>query len=56
MKLYIYDNDNEIVAIIDRDTNEDCEVVAGELYSDTDTYGWSYANHGLTEIIATEYV
>ena len=56
MKLYIYDNDNEIRAIIDRDTNEDCEVVATELYGDTDAYGWSYADYGLTETVNTEYL
>lgn len=43
MKLYIFDKEtNEIVVIVNGETNEACESKAEELDYDLDLYAWSY--------------
>jgi hypothetical protein len=43
MKLYIYNQDtNEIVIIVNGETNEECETKAAELNYPQDQYAWSY--------------
>ena len=53
MKLYVYTTTAEswddannanckVVAIINGTDNADCEAKAGDLYGDTDVYGWTY--------------
>ena len=44
MKLYIFNQEtNEIVVIVNGETNEACEAKAEELNYDLDLYAWSYA-------------
>lgn len=44
MKLYIYDLENKIIAVITGDSNKACEAKASELNYDSDgDLGWTYA-------------
>jgi hypothetical protein len=52
MKMYVYDNDDQIVAIVTGEDNEDCERRADDAgYSDN--YGYSYTDATLTETMDT---
>lgn len=58
MNAYIYNADtNEIIAIIEAETYEQCESIANDMgYMGTDEYGLSYNDNSLAKTIDTETV
>jgi hypothetical protein len=54
MTLYIYNQDtNEIAAIVNGNTNEECEAKAAELVFDLELFAWAYNDNGLAETSET---
>lgn len=43
LKLYIYNQENEVVAVVEGYSNKECEEKAADAGYTTDDYGWTYS-------------